>query len=50
LWEFWQELFSTGRPGGNTKRPVVVFRKKSHAAKSANQVEEPEAGRTVNRT
>jgi hypothetical protein len=28
LWEFRQGLFSIGSPGGNTKRPVVVFRKK----------------------
>ena len=45
--EFWQELFSGGSPRGNTKRPVVVFRKKIHAARLANQVEEPEAGRTI---
>ena len=32
---------------GNTKRPVVVLRKKTHAARAANQVVKPEAGRMI---
>lgn len=40
-------LFSAGSPRGNTKRSVVVIRKKSYAARSADQVEEPEAGRMI---
>ena len=40
-------LFLAGSHRGNTKRPVVVFAKKSHAAKAPNQVEEPEAGRMI---
>ncbi len=45
---FLRGVFWEGGGAGNTKRPVVAF-KKSHSAKSANQVVEPEAGRMVNR-
>ena len=45
--EYWQGLFFASSHHCHTKRPVVVFRKKFHAAKSADQIVEPEAGRMI---
>ena len=47
LWGILRGLFLRTPHLGNTKRPDMDFRKKFHAAKAANQVVEPEAGRMV---
>jgi hypothetical protein len=44
-----QGLFLEDGDGCNTKRPDMGCGKESHAARAADQVVEPEAGRTVNR-